>query len=40
MNAHPLFSHFVRAALRRRDEIARSAAREENQVSSESSTVN
>jgi len=40
MNAHPLFSHFVRAALRRRDEIARSAAREENQVSSESPTVN
>jgi CTP synthase len=40
MNAHPLFSHFVRAALQRRDEIARSAAREENQVSSESSSVN
>jgi CTP synthase len=39
MSAHPLFSQFVRAALRRRDEIARSVAREESQHSSES-TVN
>ena len=40
MGAHPLFSHFVRAAARRRDEIARSAAREESQHSTGTTTVN
>jgi CTP synthase len=40
MAAHPLFSHFVKAALRRRDEIARSAAREETQHSTGTTTVN
>jgi hypothetical protein len=40
MSAHPLFSHFVAAAVRRRDEIAADASRSSEDAADTHPTVN